>query len=207
VKVVAGFVVVMVGGNLAIALLSVVARLAAPPPEIPVHVTGIENLAAVDGRVWRGAAPGFTGYESLRQAGVTTVVDLRGEPDVAAAHERIETLGLRVVHLPVRDGQTPTDEQIARFVEEVDSADGPVFVHCGAGVGRTGSMVAAYLVRTGQASGVSATSRNLAVGPPSLEQLAFSARLEGSEVERPPLAVVAVSRLLDAPRRIWSTLT
>ena len=129
---------VLVGGNLAIALLSMVVRLAAPPSAVPASVTGIDNLVAVDDHVWRGAAPGFAGYESLRDAGVTTVVDLRGEADASAADRAIEAMGLKVVHLPVRDGQTPTDLQIARFVDEVESSDGPLFVHCGAGVGRTG---------------------------------------------------------------------
>ncbi|WP_406215152.1 hypothetical protein [Streptomyces canus] len=44
-----------------------------------------------------------------------------------------------------------------------------MFVHCGAGVGRTGTMAAAYLVKTGEQS--SAVRRNLAVGPPSIEQI------------------------------------
>jgi hypothetical protein len=45
---------------------------------------------------------------------------------------------------------------------------------------------------------------NLAVGPPSLEQLAFAASLDAGEpAKRPNVAIVAVSRTLDAPRRIW----
>ena len=79
-----------------------------------------------------------------------------------------------------------------------------MFLHCGAGVGRTGSMAAAYLVATGQASGIEATMRNLSVGPPSLEQIAFSVRLAGDRAEHANVVLVSVSRLLDAPRRLWS---
>lgn len=64
-------------------------------------------------------------------------------------------------------------------------------------------MAAAYLVATGQAAAGEALRRNLTVGPPSLEQVAFAARLDGGEPARPPALVVAVSRALDAPRRIW----
>lgn len=74
----------------------------------------------------------------------------------------------------------------------------------GAGVGRTGAMAAGYLVRTGQATPSEALRRNLAVGPPSLEQVAFVADLDGHRVDRPPAPLVAVSRVLDAPRRLWS---
>jgi hypothetical protein len=48
---------------------------------------------------------------------------------------------------------------------------------------------------------------NLEVGPPSLEQLAFAAGLSpGDDVDRPNPAIVAMSRVLDAPRRIWKNL-
>ena len=106
--------------------------------------------------------------------------------------------------MPIRDGQTPSEAQVAQFLQLVANSKGTVLLHCGAGVGRTGSMAAAYLVATGQASGLRATIRNLAVGPPSLEQIAFSLQLSGADADGPPLPVVAVSRLLDAPRRIFT---
>ena len=109
-----------------------------------------------------------------------------------------------MVHIPLPDGQTPNQAQLDQFLAAVADASGTVFVHCAAGVGRTGSMVAAYLVAAGQANGFEVTARNLAMGPPSLEQLAFSLGLAGPRITHPPFPVVAVSRVLDAPRRLWS---
>jgi hypothetical protein len=65
-------------------------------------------------------------------------------------------------------------------------------------------MAAAYLVQSGEKSSTAAVRRNLAVGPPSIEQIYYGLRLSRSEAEQPPLPVVAVSRLVDAPRRMWS---
>jgi hypothetical protein len=64
-------------------------------------------------------------------------------------------------------------------------------------------MVGAYFVSSGTASPGEALRRNLAVGPPSLEQIWYVASLDG-EFDQPPFAVKVVSRALDAPRRIWS---
>lgn len=204
-RVLAGFVIFMVVGNLLIVATSfVMARLVEATPPAAV-VPGVDHVGVVDGRVWRGSAPSsLAGYRALADAGVTTVVDLRAEPGSAAEDAPITALGLDVVHLPIRDGQVPTQAQLDRFLAVVAGSKGTVFVHCAAGVGRTGSMVAAYLVATGQANGFEATARNLAMGPPSLEQITFSLGLDGPEIGPPPLPVVAVSRLLDAPRRIWS---
>ncbi|MFF8190380.1 protein-tyrosine phosphatase family protein [Streptomyces bobili] len=66
-------------------------------------------------------------------------------------------------------------------------------MHCGAGVGRTGTMAAAYLVQSGEKSSTAAVRRNLAVGPPSIEQIHHGLRLSRSEAEQPPLPVVTVS--------------
>ncbi|WP_324617966.1 protein-tyrosine phosphatase family protein [Streptomyces dysideae] len=114
--------------------------------------------------------------------------------------------GLKVVRLPIRDGQTPKPAQVQQLLSAVGGADGKVFVHCGAGVGRTGTMAAAYLVQIGEQSSSAAVRRNLAVGPPSIEQIYYGLNLSPSKAEQPPLPVVAVSRLVDAPRRMWSWL-
>ncbi|GAB7107661.1 hypothetical protein JCM4814A_59750 [Streptomyces phaeofaciens JCM 4814] len=89
-----------------------------------------------------------------------------------------------------------------QLLDTVTAAPGKVFVHCGAGVGRTGTMAAAYLVKTGEQSSSSAVRRNLAVGPPSIEQIYYGLHLSRSEAEQPPLPIVALSRLVDAPRRM-----
>ncbi|WP_030614883.1 protein-tyrosine phosphatase family protein [Streptomyces fulvoviolaceus] len=169
-------------------------------------VQGIHNFQPVDtdGLLWRGAAPSPAGYRSLASMGFTTVVDLRAEDLSASQLAGPREAGLNVVRLPIRDGQTPKSEQVQRFLDVVAKSSGPVFVHCGAGVGRTGTMAAAYLVQTGEESSAAAVRRNLAVGPPSIEQIYYGLSLGRQEAKQPPLPVVAVSRLVDAPRRMWS---
>ena len=64
-------------------------------------------------------------------------------------------------------------------------------------------MAAAYRVANG-GNAMAAMRANLSVGPPSLEQLAFAASLDvGVGASKPNAAIVALSRTLDAPRRIW----
>ncbi|HJR25503.1 MAG TPA: hypothetical protein VJ804_08525, partial [Acidimicrobiales bacterium] len=70
----------------------------------------------------------------------------------------------------------------------------------------TGSMAAAYLVTTGRAGVGEALRHNLAAGPPSLEQVAFVLGLREGEVRPVHPAVIALSRVLDAPRRAWARL-
>ncbi|WP_235018129.1 fused DSP-PTPase phosphatase/NAD kinase-like protein [Thermomonospora echinospora] len=182
--------------------MSAMARTGGEATSLP----GVPNFARVDDRVLRGAAPSAEGYRRLAALGVRTVVDLRAERLPASRSTAPGHAGLTVVRLPVRDGQPPSVEQVGRFMAVVQRAPGLVFVHCGAGVGRTGSMAAAYLVGTGQADAATATRRSLAVGPPSLEQVVFMRRLHGTRAGRPPRLVVALSRFADSPRRSWARL-
>jgi protein-tyrosine phosphatase len=202
----AGVAAFLVLGNLSILAASLWARgtAAAAVATPPAQVEGIENLRAVDDKVWRGAAPTIEGYRNLAAAGVTTVVDLRAEEGIEGDFRTVTDFGMRLVHLPMRDGQVPSTEEVEAFLAAAGESEGTVFLHCGAGVGRTGAMAGAYLVAQGELSGSAALWRNLAVGPPSLEQIAFVARLEAGIPEKPGALVTAVSRVLDGPRRLWS---
>jgi protein tyrosine phosphatase (PTP) superfamily phosphohydrolase (DUF442 family) len=199
------FVAFLVVGNLLIFGSSLVFQLFGPDGTRPEGVVGIDHLRVVDDRVWRGGAPTPEGYQSLAAHGVTTIVDLRaGAP--AEELDGLRQQGFDVVQLPVTDGQAPGADVIRQLVEVVERSPGIVFVHCQAGVGRTGSVVAGYRVWVHDTNGLRTTADNLAVGPPTLEQLYFTMRLTPGDADRPPLPVVLTSRVLDAPRQLWNHL-
>ena len=93
--------------------------------------------------------PDDKALQALADAGVTLIVNLH---ERAHTRELLDRLGVREVHLPVRDFTAPTADQLESGVNAIVSAlesGGRVAVHCGGGLGRTGTLVACYLVQKG----------------------------------------------------------
>lgn len=85
----------------------------------------------------------------LRDQGIGAVLSLTETSlptDALARHD------LAYLHLPVPDLTPPTPEQFDRalaFIDRQRIAGRPVVVHCLMGQGRTGAVLAAYLIRAG----------------------------------------------------------
>lgn len=103
----------------------------------------ISNFGQMDERFYRGARPKQRDFQTLKDLGIQTVIDLTDNTPKERGY--VESLGMTYVNIAIPDKQDPTDEQIAQFLKLVnDPATGKFYVHCAGGRHRTGVMGAIY---------------------------------------------------------------
>jgi atypical dual specificity phosphatase len=85
----------------------------------------------------------------LHSQGIGAILTLTEGPLELAMLDEHE---FATLHLPVADLTPPTPEQLGlalAFIDRQRALDRPVLVHCLVGQGRTGTVLAAYLIRSG----------------------------------------------------------
>jgi atypical dual specificity phosphatase len=104
----------------------------------------------------------------LREQGIEMLISLTEEPP---RRTWINEAGLFLIHIPVEDLTAPTQEQLDQSISAIRKAHERgwgVGVHCGAGLGRTGTILACYLITQGL-SAKNAIARVRRLRPDSIE--------------------------------------
>jgi protein tyrosine/serine phosphatase len=106
----------------------------------------IPNFAQVNEHYYRGSQPTAEQFAQLKQFGIKTVIDLRGDYK-KDEESSVRDLDMQFFRIPMKTRVAATEEQTAYFLGLVnDPKNWPVYVHCKGGRHRTGAMTGVYRI-------------------------------------------------------------
>ncbi|MCC2605954.1 fused DSP-PTPase phosphatase/NAD kinase-like protein [Planctobacterium marinum] len=105
--------------------------------------SAIKNLKTLPGKVLTGGQPDKENLAALKQQGITTVINFRGEGEFTEFDEAryTEQLGMDYLHIPIDSKAALTRENVERFKAALTEHQQDVFLHCGSG-NRVGALFA-----------------------------------------------------------------
>ncbi len=138
------------------------------------------NVTTFDNKVYFAGQPTEEALKQFAELGVKTVINLRGESELASLgfdeKEAVEKAGMTYVHAPM-GRELPPETTLKRIMDALDTnADAPVLLHC-ASSNRVGTIWSVYAALRGGLATESALSEGQAAGmhAPALEKAAREA--------------------------------
>ena len=125
-----------------------------PEPIVPDSYWVTDDLAGGEYPGAKRADAALSRARQFEDAGVTLFVDLTHPADHLEPYEEHLATARRVWH-PIVDNDVPTVAEMQATLDTIDGAHAAgdtVYVHCWGGIGRTGTVIACWLVRHGSSA-------------------------------------------------------
>jgi protein tyrosine/serine phosphatase len=114
-----------------------------------VELAHVRNFGQVNQNLFRGGMPTGDALQELKALGVGLIIDLREEGAARQAEkEKVEQLGMRYEHVPMRALSAPRPSDIQQVLSLIlRDPSAKVYVHCLRGKDRTGTVIACYRIQ------------------------------------------------------------
>ena len=112
------------------------------------HISKLWNV--IPNKLYGMPVPEEKDLLNLTQSGIKSIVCLLEDNSISEMYNKN---GFENLWLPVADNKAPTIEQVEKLVEFIDvqnKNNNPVAIHCKGGKGRTGTLIASYLISKGK---------------------------------------------------------